>query len=72
VTESLFAAEVSSSNVKAVALSRTPENVGENHDISSEAAFTTRVAGHIDMSFFRFFVCNRWFLLIVWVNVFSC
>jgi len=51
VTESLFAADLSSSNVKAVALSRTPENVSENYDINSETACTTSAADHIDMLF---------------------
>jgi len=31
------------------------ENVGENHDISLEAFFTLRLAGHIDMLLFRCF-----------------
>jgi len=26
---------------------RAPENVGENHDISFEASFTLRLAGHM-------------------------
>jgi len=34
-----------------VALTRAPENVGENHNISFEAPFTHRLAGHIDMLF---------------------
>jgi len=66
-----FLAKLSSSNVKAVVLTRAPENVGGTHDISFEALFTLSVAGHIDMLFFRCFVCNLW-LLIVWVNVISC
>ena len=44
-------------------------DVGETHDISFEAPFTLTLAGHIDMLFFRCFVCNRWFLFIVRVNV---
>jgi len=44
-------------------------DVGETHDISVEAPFTLRLAGHIDMSFFRCFVCNPWFLFVVRVNV---
>jgi len=47
-------------------------DVGETHDISFEAPFTFRLAGHIDMLFFRCFVCNLWFLFIVLVNVVSC
>ena len=43
------------SNVETVALTRAPENVVENHDISFEAPFTLRLAGHIDMFFFRYF-----------------
>jgi len=38
-----------------VALTRAPENVGDNHDISFEAHLTLSVAGHIDMLFFRCF-----------------
>ena len=38
--QTLFAAGLSSGKVKAVPLTRTPENVSENHDISFEAAFT--------------------------------
>jgi len=59
LSRSLFAAELSAelsnSNVKAVALTRTPENVDENYDISFEAAPTPSEAGHIDMLFFQFF-----------------
>jgi len=47
-------------------------DVGETHDISFEAPFTLTLAGHIDMLFFRCFVCNLWFLFIVRVNVVSC
>jgi len=47
-------------------------DVGETHDISFEAPFTLRLAGHIDMLFFQCFVCNLWFLFIVRVNVVSC
>jgi len=43
-------------------------DVGETHDINFEAPFTLRLAGHIDMLFFRCFVCNLWFLFIVQVN----
>ena len=43
-----------SSNVKTVALTRAPEHVGETHDISFEA-LTLRLAGHIEMLFFRCF-----------------
>jgi len=52
---SLFLAKLSSSNVKAVALTREPENEGENQDISLEAIFTLSMAGYIDMFFFRCF-----------------
>ena len=37
-------------------LTRAPENVGGNHDISFEALFTLSVAGHIDMLFFQVFL----------------
>jgi len=47
-----FPAKFSSSNVKAVALPRAPESVGENHNISFEATFTLSLAGHIDMFLF--------------------
>jgi len=50
-----FSAKFSSSNVKAVVLTRPPETVGGNHDISFEALFKLSVAGHIDMLFFRCF-----------------
>ena len=50
-----FSARLVSSNVKTVALTRTPENVGENRDISFEAPFTLRLAGHIDILFFQCF-----------------
>jgi len=53
VTETFFfSSKLLSSNVKTVALTRAPENVGENHDISFEAPFTLGLAGHIDMLFF--------------------
>jgi len=45
VAETFFPAKLLSSNVKTVALTRAPENVGENHDISFEAPFTLRLAG---------------------------
>jgi len=38
-----------------VAFIIAPENVGENHDISFEASFTLRLAGHVDMLFLRCF-----------------
>jgi len=60
----LFLAKRSSSNVKAVALTRAPENKGENQDISLEATFTLSIFSGV-------FVCNLWFLLIVRVNVVS-
>jgi len=41
--------------VKAVALTRAPENEGENQDISLEATFTLSMAGCLDMFFFRCF-----------------
>jgi len=44
----LFIAKLSSSNVKAVALTRALENEGENQD-------TLSLAGHIVMFFFRCF-----------------
>jgi len=58
--------------VKAVALTRAPENEGENQDISVETTFTLSLAGYIDMFFFQCLVCNLWFLLIGLVNVVSC
>jgi len=33
-------------------------DVGEAHDISFEAPFALRLAGHVDMLCFRCFVCN--------------
>jgi len=50
-----FPANLSSSNVKAVVLTRAPETVGGNHDLSFKALFTLSMAGHIDMLFFRCF-----------------
>ena len=47
-------------------------DVEETHHISFEAPFALSLAGHIDMLFFRCFVCNLWFLFIVRVNVVSC
>ena len=41
--------------VKAVALTRAPENEGENENISLEITFTLSLAGHIDMFFLRCF-----------------
>jgi len=38
-----------------VALIRAPENVDKTHDTSFEAPFILRLAGHIDMLFFRCF-----------------
>jgi len=32
-----------------------------------ETGFKLSLAGHIDMFFFGVFVCNLWFLLVVWV-----
>jgi len=68
-----FSAKLLSSNVKTVALTRAPENVVENHDISFEARFTLRLCLAILTCYFSgVFVCNIWFLLIVRVNVVSC
>ena len=50
-----FPAKLLSSNVQTGALTRQHENVAETHDISFEASFTLRLAGHIDMLFFRCF-----------------
>jgi len=50
--ERIFPTKLLSSNVKTVALTRASENAGENHDVSFEAPFTLRLAGHIDMSLF--------------------
>jgi len=55
-----------------VALTRTPENAGENHNISFEAPFTLTLVSHIDMLFFQYICCNLWLLRIVQVNVVSC
>ena len=66
-----FSSSVLSSDIKTVALTRAIENVGENHDVSFEAPFTLRLAGHIDMLFFWCFCLYVWFLLIVRVNVVS-
>jgi len=43
-----FSNKTSSSNVIAVALTRTPENEGEIQDISSEKTFTFSPAGHTE------------------------
>ena len=43
-TNVFFPAKILSSNGKAVALTRAPENVGENNDISFEAPFTLSLA----------------------------
>jgi len=51
---SLLLAKLSNSGVKAVALTRAPEN-GENQDSSLETSFTLSLAGYIDMFFFRCF-----------------
>ena len=68
-----FSAKLLSSKVKTVALTRAPENVVENHDISFEARFTLRLWLAILTCYFSgVFVCNIWFLLIVRVNVVSC
>jgi len=48
----IFPAKLSSSNVKTVALTRAPENIGENNDICFEAPFTHSPPGHIYISFF--------------------
>jgi len=50
-----FPAKLLSSTVKKVALTRAPENEGENQDISLETTFMLRLAGHIDILFFRCF-----------------
>ena len=52
----LFSAKLSSSNVKAVALTRAPETEGENQDISVETTFTVNVTDRIDMLFFPVFL----------------
>jgi len=43
VTEMFFSAKLLRSNVNGMALTRAPENVGENHDIRFEAPFTFRL-----------------------------
>jgi len=53
-----------------VALTRAPENVGETHDISFEAPFTLRLAGHNDMLFFRCFCL--WSLVYVYCSGECC
>jgi len=50
----------------------TGSDVGEAHDISLEAPFALKLAGRIDILFFRCFVCNLWSLFIVRVDVVSC
>jgi len=50
-----ISAKLLSSNVKTVALTTAPENVGENHNVGFEAHFALRVAGHTDMLFFSCF-----------------
>jgi len=47
-----FPEKLLSSSVKTVALTRAPENVGENYNIRFEAPFTLRLVGRIDMLFF--------------------
>jgi len=54
VTESLFPAKLSSISVKALALTRAPENEGENQDISLETTFTLSLAGHMTCFFWCF------------------
>jgi len=66
-----FSAKFFSSNVKAVALTRAPENVGKNHDISFEAPHSDWLA-IFKCCFSGVFVCKLWFPLIVEVNVVSC
>jgi len=62
----LFPRNLSNSNVKAVALTREPENVDDIEHISLETTFTINQAGRIDMFFFRsFFVISG----VVRVNV---
>jgi len=52
-----FNAKLSSSNMKAVALTSAPENEGENQDISLETTSTLSLAGHINIfSFWCFFL----------------
>jgi len=68
-----FPAKLLSSNVETVALTRAPENVGENQDKGFKAPFTLRLAGHIDMLFFRCFCLQS--LVSAYcsgVNVVSC
>ena len=67
-----FSAKVSISNVETVALTRAPENVVENHDISFEAPFTLRLAGHIDMFFFRCFCLSSLIFAYCSGEVVSC
>jgi len=42
-------------NFQAVALTRAPENEGENQDISLETTFTLSLASHVNIFFFRCF-----------------
>jgi len=68
-----FSAKLLSSNVTRVALTRAPENVGDNHDISFEKHFSHSDWLTILTCYFSgVFVCNLWFLRIVRVNVVSC
>jgi len=53
-----FSATFLSSNVKTVALTRAPKNVGETYDISFEAPFTLRLLAILTWYFSGVFVCN--------------
>jgi len=55
-----------------VAITRTLENVDENHDTSFEPHFTLRQAVRVAMLFFRGFCLQSLVSLIVRVNVVSC
>jgi len=52
----LFPERFSSSNFKAVALTRAPENEGENQEISLETTFTISLADHINNVIFAVFL----------------
>jgi len=47
-TETLFSTKLLNSNIETVALTRAPENVGENQDKSCKAPFTLRLAGEAE------------------------
>jgi len=61
-----------SNYVKTVALTRAPENVGENYDIISKHLSHSDWLAIFTCYFSGVFVCFFWFLSIVRVNVVCC